>query len=207
MPVPAFPGAELEFPDYSSGYGTWLQRQATYPGQDCIFVFWAFANSGVFLMSKSKRGIAFVVGSLMPALVHAGAINPEENPFRMEELVQGNMFDQGAEEQMLAQGYCGGMPGWQGGYGGMNCGGDMAGMRGGTMCGPMMGGGMMGGGMMGGGMGMMRMMDTDQDGKVSKEEMAKQQEWMMKALDADGDGQLDASEMMGMGHRRRMNPE
>lgn len=178
-------------------------------------------------MSKSKRGIAFVVGSLMPALVHAGAINPEENPFRMEELVQGNMFDQGAEEQMLAQGYCGGMPGWQGGYGGMNCGGDMAGMRGGTMCGPMMGGGMMGGpmmgggmmgggmmgggmmggGMMGGGMGMMRMMDTDQDGKVSKEEMAKQQEWMMKALDADGDGQLDASEMMGMGHRRRMNPE
>ncbi len=168
-------------------------------------------------MSKSKRGIAFVVGSLMPALVHAGAINPEENPFRMEELVQGNMFDQGAEEQMLAQGYCGGMPGWQGGYGGMNCGGDMAGMRGGTMCGPMMGGGMlgggmmgggmMGGGMMGGGMGMMRMMDTDQDGKISKEEMARHQEWMMKALDTNGDGQIDASEMMGMGGMRRMNPQ
>lgn len=163
-------------------------------------------------MSKSIRGVAFVVGSLMPALVHAGAVNPEENPFQMEELVQGNLFDQGADAQMLAQGYCGGMPGWQGGYGGMYCGGDMPGMRGGMMGGgmmggPMMGGGTMCGGMMGGGMGMMRMMDTDQDGKISKEEMAKHQEWMMKALDADGDGQIDASEMMGMGHRRRMNPE
>ena len=74
------------------------------------------------------------------------------------------------------------------------------------MGGPMMGGGMMCGGMMGGEMGMMRMMDTDQDGKVSKEEMTKHQEWMMKAMDTNGDGQIDASEMMGMGHMGRMPP-
>lgn len=166
-----------------------------------------FAVSEEIPMKKAKHGLAFVVGSLIPVVGNAGAVNPEENPFRMEELAQGSMLDPGADELMLAQGYCGGMPGWQGGYGGMYCGGAMPGMRGGMMGGPMMGGGMMCGGMMGGGMGMMRMMDTDQDGKISKEEMTKHQEWMMKALDADGDGQIDASEMMGMGHRRRMNPE
>jgi Ca2+-binding EF-hand superfamily protein len=53
---------------------------------------------------------------------------------------------------------------------------------------------------------MMRMMDTGQDGKVSKEEMTKHHEWMVKAMDANGDGAIDASEMMGMGHMRRMKP-
>ncbi len=156
-------------------------------------------------MSRAKHGIAFVVGSLFPIAGHPVAVNTEENPFRMEELMQGSALAQGDEEMMmLAHGYCGGgMQGWQGPCGGMMyCGAGMQGMRGG-----MMGGGMMGGGMMGGGMGMMRMMDADQDGKVSKEEMTKHQEWMMKALDTDGDGQIDASEMMGMGHMRRMRSQ
>lgn len=140
-------------------------------------------------MSRARHGIAFVVGSLIPIAGHAAAVDTEENPFRMEEFTQGNMWGQDAGETMMAQGYCGGMQEWQGGYGGMYCGAGMPGMRGGMMGGPMMGGGMMGapmmggvmmcGGMMGGGMGMMRMMDTDQDGKISKEEMAKHQEWMM----------------------------
>ncbi|MCG3202057.1 MAG: hypothetical protein NFCOHLIN_01930 [Gammaproteobacteria bacterium] len=167
-------------------------------------------------MSKARHGIALVVGSLIPIAGHAAAVGTGENPFRTEERVQGDTQDRGAGQTMLAQGYCGGMPGWQGGYGGMNCGAGMSGMRGGMMGGPMMGGGMMGdgttcGGMMGGGMmggmGMMRMMDTDQDGKISKEEMARHQEWMMKALDTNGDGQIDALEMMGMGGMRRMNPQ
>jgi hypothetical protein len=142
----------------------------------------------------------FVVGSLIPIAGHPVVVNTDDNPSRMEELVQGNALAQGDEDMMmLAHGYCGGgMQGWQGPCGGiMYCGAGMQGMR----------GRMMGGGTMGVGMGMMRTMGADQDGKVSKEEMAKHREWMVKALDADGDGQIGAPEMMGMGHRRRMNPE
>jgi hypothetical protein len=139
-------------------------------------------------MKKSRNGIAFVVGSLMPIVSLPGAVSAAENPFQTEELTQGITADQGADEVMLAQGYCGAMPGWQGACGGMR------GYQG--AC----------GGMMGGGMGMMRMMDTDGDGKISKEEMVKHQEWMMKAMDTNGDGQIDASEMMGMGHMGRMPP-
>jgi hypothetical protein len=149
-----------------------------------------------------------VVGSLVPIVGHPGGVIAADNPFQMETLTPGVAAGQSADMVMLAQGYCGGMPGWQGACGGMmHCGAGMHGMRGGMMGGGMMGGGMMGGGMMGGGMGMMRMMDTNEDGKISKEEMTKHQEWMMKALDTDGDGQIDASEMMGMGQMRRMKPE
>ena len=149
-------------------------------------------------MKKAKHRLGFVVGSLVPMILLPGVPGATDNPFQANDLTHGFMTGREGTE-MLAQGYCGaGMRGWDGACGGMmHCGGGMQGMRG-----WMMGGGMMCGGMMGGGMGMMRMMDADGDGKISKEEMTKHQEWMMKALDANEDGQIEASEMMGRGMGR-----
>jgi hypothetical protein len=69
-----------------------------------------------------------------------------------------------------------------------------------AICPPVNAGGMgMMKGMEGCGDNMRTMMDTDKDGKVSKEEFIKQHEDMFAAMDKNGDKVLDQSEMGQMG--------
>jgi len=111
----------------------------------------------------------------MPTMALAGIVDSKENPFVSRELHR---------EYLLSQAE-----------------GDMASRRDQPGMGMMRMGPREGycGGMMGGRMGMMHMMDTDRDGRVSKEEFIKHHEWMHRAMDANSDGQIDASEMGQMG--------